>query len=217
MMRTLGFCCWIAIAATLAMSSCGCGDVDPGDDDTSATDDDDTTATSDDDSGAAGDDDDTTPGPSGNPSCDDLDYSALGQPLEFAVLVCDESMMGWEDASDDKIGGESPRGVSLASQQDLEAYFESIYLTEHLPCHVDFAEEQVLATYHWEVCYDCARIEICGVHDSGDRVTVSVIHYHLDDSVIADLSRGYHMVRIDRTDTPVEYVFHELSVDSQYW
>ncbi len=167
--------------------------------------------TGDDDDDVQVDDDDTD---GGIPDCGDLDLQGLGQAVPYETLVCDQSMMdgelsGWEGPSDE----DWPVGAVLSSQQELDAFLEDHYMERHLPCPVDLESSQILATFFWKPCGGCAHVEICGVHDDGDVVTVTVLF--IDASMgNGDLSQGFHLALIDQTATPIEFSFREFYVES---
>ncbi len=163
-----------------------------------------------------GDDDDHTPV---EPVCGDDDPSVAGLSIPFETLACSAPVIGDDEPiDDDENWNIQPVGATLRTQEELDTYLAEHFGQQYHDCSVDLAQEMILATHVFVGCADCERLEICGAYDEGDRLEVSVHNYHIDGHSIADCCfHAYHLVKIDRTDRPVDFVFHDVMVDHEHW
>jgi hypothetical protein len=78
------------------------------------------------------------------------------------------------------------------------------YFSDPLPI-VDFQQSTVLAVFLGSS--PCDGIEIQTVEDLGSRWIVQVTVWNYLNCVLTVFAQNYHLVRIPRTDLPVEFVF----------
>ncbi len=191
----------IALFALGSAMSCSKNDEDTD----SVVDDDDSHSALIDDDDSIGDDD--TAAPCDYQSCDDIDVSGFGAAVAWETLVCSGYEMHGNDfpfVDEDEVAAGT---YYFDNQEDLDGFISPNY-----PCPVGFGEHHVAGAVTHDSSSGGDYINVCGVYESEEAITIVYYSYVFDNDGTADWRTPHHFVKMPATDKTVSHDIHECVV-----